>query len=575
MINFPLDFGKQVRSKIDKYRIDNNIPEPDMVKKMYDKNQTFLAEELEYITSLNLRSADIRCLGYFKNLETLIIDSFPSINDNDFRIISQNCPRLRTLVLKNQAGLKHMDVSSFRLLQSLSVVSNEHLVEVSGLEDLTNIDNIEFYDNVGYKNIETILDYVLDLKRDLNKVNLDVLYYVDMNSKLLNKTEDYETYRSYFDEKFSWSEKIGFKRQSTFEYTTGNMQTAYKNAMKVVRQCFDKHSSDIQNFVNIYLWMTKNVNLVLSDDSYKYSGTPESLSKGETNAMTFAKIIQFVARIVGIEIYDINNIDSPVKEIRDEQGTAYMIPENDYFILRTQFDDKIAYSDPVLDSLITQASNNVSTKYLLLSKVSFLRDHRIVGELSIPNHSEIGAAYKNKLVENAFASFKAKPVYEEKRMKSYTDRVVSLKFDNCILNAKAALYQAQMSDDSLTFDAYKELKNKLAANTREREKIRVILKQYEEFDKYSEEYNVDRDISVLNDKLGISITNKDIRGNLKSKEVLDLEKKHLIRKVENYRTLGVFESNECNALISRIEYVYNTFMDNSFAVEEGQLLKVA
>lgn len=126
MINFPEEFGKELRKMIEQYRIDHGIEVPEKVKRIYNPNVLFFEEELEYITYINLCKADLRYLRYLKKLDTLILDSFPSINNDDLLTIIETCPSLKTLIIKNQAGLKEADFRRMNGLKNLAIISNEH-----------------------------------------------------------------------------------------------------------------------------------------------------------------------------------------------------------------------------------------------------------------------------------------------------------------------------------------------------------------------------------------------------------------------------------------------------------------
>ena len=62
-VNLPEEVGRHIR----KYLKDNKLSKVDS-SLVFDENSVFLSEELDSITEINLKYADIRYLDYFHNL---------------------------------------------------------------------------------------------------------------------------------------------------------------------------------------------------------------------------------------------------------------------------------------------------------------------------------------------------------------------------------------------------------------------------------------------------------------------------------------------------------------------------
>ena len=288
MINLPERFGKNIRTMIEKYREANGIERPDM-KDVYDSDQIFFEEELNYITSLNLNSADVRYLQYFKNLKTLVIDSFPSVSDGAFKEIAMTCPNIVNLAIKNQAALKRINITPFKYLRNLSVVSNEHLVSIVGLEE-KKLDSFEFYDNVLYEDINSIMEYSVKPQNDMVRVNIDALYYGDAMKVLANNIADYDEYKNYLEERFIWSEKLGFREQRRESYSTGQLQVAYENACDVVHKYVNENASDEEKFTSLYLWLQKYIVIESKRNLHVNEGIVNSFLNKKSNPQSYAKV---------------------------------------------------------------------------------------------------------------------------------------------------------------------------------------------------------------------------------------------------------------------------------------------
>ena len=150
-------------------------------------------EELDMIDYLNIRDVDVMYLRYFRNLRTLVIDSFPGIDDGSFVYISRNCPRITTLVIKNQPNLTKIDLTRFSNLKNVSIISNEKLTSVIGLEGnskfINQLEKIEFYDNVSYRHEDELIKNITRTERK-RVVELDAQYFIDANNEAKNFTKD-------------------------------------------------------------------------------------------------------------------------------------------------------------------------------------------------------------------------------------------------------------------------------------------------------------------------------------------------------------------------------------------------
>lgn len=575
MINLPERFGKNIRTMIEKYREANGIERPDM-KDVYDSDQIFFEEELNYITSLNLNSADVRYLQYFKNLKTLVIDSFPSVSDGAFKEIAMTCPNIVNLAIKNQAALKRINITPFKYLRNLSVVSNEHLVSIVGLEE-KKLDSFEFYDNVLYEDINSIMEYSVKPQNDMVRVNIDALYYGDAMKVLANNIADYDEYKNYLEERFIWSEKLGFREQRRESYSTGQLQVAYENACDVVHKYVNENASDEEKFTSLYLWLQKYIVIESKRNLHVNEGIVNSFLNKKSNPQSYAKVLQFLLRQVNVESFDINTFSLENSDKYYLSPDSYCsIPSDDYFVLRTKLNGVYNYSDIAWDAVIAQATGEFSAHFYLLNKDGIMRNHRIIGEMAIENEEAISDDIRTQLVENGIKRLnEAERVVESSY--SYDPNPELMNTEMNIECTKLFLEEIKKDLLKLPEDS-SEYRKKAMEVRRIEKKIKnesIMFENLKSLISGLERNKLDSDKNYVQTKLGINITPYIFSESgeiLKSHSELELEKKRLIKHINAEKAVGLLSVQTCSKLISKVEYIYNSYlsMANNDNLEFGR-----
>lgn len=575
MINLPERFGKNIRTMIEKYREANGIERPDM-KDVYDSDQIFFEEELNYITSLNLNSADVRYLQYFKNLKTLVIDSFPSVSDGAFKEIAMTCPNIVNLAIKNQAALKRINITPFKYLRNLSVVSNEHLVSIVGLEE-KKLDSFEFYDNVLYEDINSIMEYSVKPQNDMVRVNIDALYYGDAMKVLANNIADYDEYKNYLEERFIWSEKLGFREQRRESYSTGQLQVAYENACDVVHKYVNENASDEEKFTSLYLWLQKYIVIESKRNLHVNEGIVNSFLNKKSNPQSYAKVLQFLLRQVNVESFDINTFSLENSDKYYLSPDSYCsIPSDDYFVLRTKLNGVYNYSDIAWDAVIAQATGEFAAHFYLLNKDGIMRNHRIIGEMAIENEEAISDDIRTQLVENGIKRLnEAERVVESSY--SYDPNPELMNTEMNIECTKLFLEEIKKDLLKLPEDS-SEYRKKAMEVRRIEKKIKnesIMFENLKSLISGLERNKLDSDKNYVQTKLGINITPyifSESSEILKSHSELELEKKRLIKHINAEKAVGLLSVQTCSKLISKVEYIYNSYlsMANNDNLEFGR-----
>ena len=328
-------------------------------------------EELDKIDYVNLNYVDVMYLQYFTNLKTLIIDGFPGADDRNFGYIARSCPNITTLVVKGQPSLTKIDLTRFTKLKNVSIISNENLRQVVGLEGnsdfVQKLDKIEFYDNINYHKEDELIENLGAIGSN-RMIELDALYYIDANEDIEDFSEKYDN--------FEWHEKIGFIHQKDLKYSSGEMEVAYNYAKSIIDTIIKSNDSEEMKIFTIYTWILKNIKI---DDIREIN-----LNEGILNVFkyrvasypTLSKYFQFLLRVAGIESYDINVL--PRIRFNNSLLGTFEIPSNDYEIIKIPTKRGNQYFDIVWDHVIYDKTGKLSTVFMYNGLQDIIYNHQLL-----------------------------------------------------------------------------------------------------------------------------------------------------------------------------------------------------
>ncbi len=329
-------------------------------------------EALDKIDYVNLNCVEIEYLQYFRNLKTLIIDGFPGTDDDNFDFIARNFPDLTTLIIKAQPNLTKIDLSNFTKLKTLSIISNENLVEVRGLYDsesslIGQLNKFEFYDNNNYSDVANLVKAMSNINEDCS-VELDALYFID-SCKCIKGFED--RYNN-----FEWHEKIAFVQQVDLTYSSGEMDAAYGYAKSIVNTIIKPRDTKAMKVFVIYTWILKNIKVEDIRDRMANEGIVNALKNKVASIPTIAKCLQFILRVAGIESFDINVL--PRLKFNTSQLGTFKIPSSDYEIVKIPCKKGDYYFDIAWDYSIYKKTGKLSTVFMYNGIEDFLYNHKML-----------------------------------------------------------------------------------------------------------------------------------------------------------------------------------------------------
>ena len=424
MINLPLYDGIYIRDYIDKYRRKHNIPEPEEIRKLYNKQSSFLEEELELVTQLRLTKNLVPYLDYFPNLTSINITGDKGLSQQEIQSIINKYPNMKELTIEYQNELQYLDISNLTKLHSLQLISNNGLKNVVGIEQLNDLYEFTFYDNqlYGDKPKATLMRQVYRiLHNSFAECNLDVLYmpdfiiFLEENNLKLDEIKDY----------IVWSEnlKSGVEmKHSHLKYKTGELYMAYKIAQDIVKKYIKDTDTPKQKFAILYQWMCENVkydytalnnnhthtnNGIVQGRSGGANGTVNALMYGSCVCQGYSKSMQMLLKLANIYSADIGG----VIEEKDIKINKFIIDnqihadESDHSILKVNLNGKIYYSDITWDASRFQKGKN--RNYFLLSKSDISKNHKLLGEDAVFDAGKsVSPQEQEELLEFATARIK-------------------------------------------------------------------------------------------------------------------------------------------------------------------------
>ncbi len=559
-VNLPEEVGKNIR----RFLNTNGLSLVDR-ELVFDENTVFLSEELDSITSLNLRHADIRYLGYFHNLSTLVIDHFPSVSNADLDTIMNACPQLLTLVIKNQANLTKLDVSKLHKLKCLSLISNERLVELEGIEELKDFDNFEFYDNSSYGDLDYLLDNILKREKDFSRIKLDLLYFPKIFNYIQSKSdEEYNALYNYLEENVVWSEIYGFREPKSRYYSTGEVHIAYERVKEIVKTIVNRDLSDKEKFAKMYVWLVDHFTIPFITVNKSYNsidGTCKGLQSMETSASFAPRILQFILKCIDVDA-DVVDVYTPLEDVKKIGAVS-----SDYSVLKTNFDG-YSFSNPALDIISREFTGINTYDNLFVNYATINRSNKIIHSSIFEPSIEISEEERAKLI----AYEEIEEVNNDSKREAFEMDSLASAINMEIAKEDIKRFTSLMSDDSVTLSQYLALKKKLAEAKRTYNKYSILGKNaqtlaegYGKIDVYDSKDFIERILGVSIDMYDRSRRTFYGMGGFppKSVDTLISERDRLIKQINREEKNNIIDKVLANKLRSKIEYVYGYFLNKA------------
>jgi len=413
MIDLPYTFGEKVRATIDRYRDKHKLPTPEEIKKLYNKNEHFLEEELDLVEELYITEDSINYLHLFKNVKRLIIACSHQFTDTEVQELINRFPNLVSLEVSNQNQISYINLNNQPNIEELTIRSNKNLIRIVGFKDLQNLDEINIYDNPSLSEvvIKVICSKALRDALYGTTCNLDLLYMPEL-LKVMPNTISFDQLELL---DIKWIEQLKDNTKiERLKHKTKEAAYIYEKAKEVIERYIRDTDTPKQKFAIINELLCQNVKYDHDgmDREVNISNGQQRGKKGGTNSCAnalilktcvcqgYTKAAQLLLKLCGITSYDVGCVaTTDESKIRTMTFGEKKIDYTDHSIIRICFPDFTEYySDITWDAKNVQRGK--SRKYFLLSKDDISKDHKLEGEDDV-NTSSISILEEEELLEFA------------------------------------------------------------------------------------------------------------------------------------------------------------------------------
>lgn len=243
--------------ELKRYYAKNKIAEPDR------PDGVIYLEELQYIQRLKLNFAGNLFfnlngkpfMSFLTGLKRIYVSAPFDLDETEINQIP-NKDQITDLSINNSSIYK-LDLTGFTNLNDLSLTSNSKLTEIKGLDKITHLSALEFYDNK-LVDEKTICKFIINNMENNCDCRLDILLYKRITS-LIRK--EYSKYRSSFREA-TWIEKIsaGLEKHPIIEHTTTATGIFYSQIADILAEIIPRSGvDDLEAIFLIYSWIVQNV----------------------------------------------------------------------------------------------------------------------------------------------------------------------------------------------------------------------------------------------------------------------------------------------------------------------------
>lgn len=252
----------------------------------------FTREELELIDKLNFENPvrrEIAGIELLPNLRSLVIKSvgnttykqdknIASIDDKDSSCIYK-CKNLENLTIENQAKLSFLDVSQMKKLHFLSAKRNYRLEEISGLESVTELWQLDCYGNESLMQMGD-LNKIIMQNEELTDLNLDVLLYPDaVGYDIRTGSISEDTIKKFDEMNIAWHEILSSGK--SIKINNYQMMSMHQKACEALEEYVPKYCESRTTVIGIEQYLAENVKYdhasLKNGHSHSYDSKNDSL----------------------------------------------------------------------------------------------------------------------------------------------------------------------------------------------------------------------------------------------------------------------------------------------------------
>ncbi len=466
MINLDFDTGKIVRQLIETYRRENNIPEPEELKKVYNKNTTFLESELENIYIEISENMIQICLGNKAIMKRI---NFEEQNYQEYLNKYSFVKNLHII----KSNVSKIDLSEFKNLQSLYIANNSNLENISGLYELKNLKFLDFFGNSSYSDVNSILNLAERVIEENGIAQIDLLYYPEYKEMYEQNNKNILLSKM----KFSESTRNLTARDAQTNYSIFDVERMLKSAINDYNKYIKDGDTDYEKYAIIH-------SLILDNISYDFTSAQQMDSKGKVevkngfkggsnstyNALIkklvvcqgYTHAMQFLLKLNNIKACDISCVAGTKEEM--EKGVS------NHSIQGIVLDGGMLYSDITFDVANKYNKKDKIIEYFLMTEEELKKNHNILTNItSIKKHPYIDPIYRENLIKFARERIASVNLQEEIEKTIENRFKVKLDLDNLEDIKKSKIYLMRLA--SIKYLNFLDLKlSEVSKNNKQKER---------------------------------------------------------------------------------------------------------
>ncbi len=487
------------------------------------KDNKFMEEQLEKITYLKIVKDDINSLNLFPNLSKIDFETFPSITNDDLKIVNELVPQLKSLKIKEQSALINLDFNIFKNLEELCLVHNENLETIANLPTL---ESFTFYDNKDFKDNKQIVDFI---KKNPNcECMLDVIYYIDVI-----RADDKEINTS----NVKWVDSLGLRKYLVHEYTNEELDTLMGHIVYIVSKYIHNTDGDIEKFGILYRWMLNNIEFINEDDPKgdkelfeRVNNIYKVFNFGKGGRLSYAKAFQMLLAYAGVKssvVYSMGALDAigyyNGKKVYSLLGTS------DYALLRVTLEGKYYYTDVAWDSMVSYYKFFDELRLFLVSKEELSIRHKFVGEGNIDKTYSYHGDDSDDLIMYAIERLdETDKVFD--CVTRFDAKLVGEGMNKRLLENKVISLNNKLKDSNTSSDEVKEITEEINKVQNEIEQIELRIRDYKDqkeaeqikYVDYFMNYYLTKDEKALDNNELLEVLNRKVDNYLLSKYVYEI-----------------------------------------------------
>lgn len=354
----------------------------------------FTEEELGYVKKLELINPvdGLEGIEHLQNLEVLRISTkggtafknvSVSISDKDINRISK-LDKLKSLTIDNQRDISWVYLDNLQKLEELVITRNPRIQEISGLNNLKQLDSLSVYGNSNLYCVDDIEDLISS--GNLMTLELDLLNFPEVVSL---KSQLMKIVNCSFIEVLA--SKVEGKDFVSYTYAQANFfhEKCLEISDIAVRNCHDIYSK----IVYIEKYLAENVKYDYDGSkaesrSYIKNGVQRGKSGGTNSAYNgimfgycvcegYTRAMQYLLKIMGIKTKNVHCISGANKiKIKTNYHNQVELPDDGYHSIIRIDDGSMLYCDACWDAGCWRHGDE-TLPYCLLTKEEISRDHTL------------------------------------------------------------------------------------------------------------------------------------------------------------------------------------------------------